>query len=92
MLTKGFSTPILIAFFIAGPGVFLLMQYWLNKFAYKVGVDIGLIAWSGFLAWAKAFVFIGFSIVESSADEPDGKFEGRVKVYYAIHVPNTCIH
>ncbi len=59
MLTKGFSIPIAIAFFIAGPGVYYIMNGWLNKFAYKVTIDAVLIIASGLLAWLVAFLFIG---------------------------------
>lgn len=70
MLIKGFSVPIVIAFLIAGPGVYYLMNGWLDKFAYKVTVDAVLIIASGLVAWLVAFSFIGFQSWKAARINP----------------------
>ncbi len=40
LLSKDFLKPVLIALFIAVPAAYLLMQYWLQNFAYKI--ELGL--------------------------------------------------
>lgn len=59
MLTRGFSVPIIIAFLLSGPCVYYVMTRWLDRFAYKVDVDLMVIVLSGVLAWVIAFCFIG---------------------------------
>jgi len=70
MLTRGFSVPIVIAFIISGPGVYYLMNSWLDKFAYKVNVDLLLILLSGLLAWLIAFSFIGIQSWKAARVNP----------------------
>ena len=70
MLTRGFSIPILIAFVIAGPGVYFLMSKWLEKFAYRVSVDLLLIVFAGVAAWLIAFSFIGFQSYRAAKVNP----------------------
>jgi putative ABC transport system permease protein len=70
MLTRGFSVPIVIAFLIAGPGVYYIMKGWLDKFAYKVEVDFFLLMVSGVLAWLVAFSFIGLQSWKAARMNP----------------------
>lgn len=70
MLTRGFSIPIGVAFLIAGPGVYYIMNGWLDKFAYKIDVDALLIIVSGFVAWLVAFSFIGLQAWKAARINP----------------------
>ena len=70
MLTRGFSVPIVIAFLLAGPGVYFIMGRWLDGFAYQVGVDLAVILLSGLLAWIIAFTFIGFQSWKAAKVNP----------------------
>lgn len=70
MLTRGFSIPIFIAFLISCPGVYYAMNQWLNKFAYKVNVDLWLFFLSGISAWLIAFCFIGFQSWKAALINP----------------------
>ena len=70
MLTKGFSAPVLIAFLIAVPCVYFTMVKWLDKFAYKVSIDASVMILSGLIAWAIAFVFIGFQSMKAARVNP----------------------
>jgi putative ABC transport system permease protein len=70
MLTRGFSIPIFIAFLFSGPGVYYVMTRWLDRFAYKVNVDLAIILLSGVLAWAIAFCFIGYQSWQAARINP----------------------
>ena len=40
LLSKDFLKPVIIALLIAVPSAYLLMQYWLQNFAYKIELGI----------------------------------------------------
>lgn len=70
MLTKGFSMPVLIAFLVAVPCVYFTMIKWLDKFAYRVSIDVSVLLLSGALAWVIAFAFIGFQSMKAARINP----------------------
>lgn len=59
MLTRGFSLPIVIAFLLAAPIIYVGVTPWLNTFAYRISIDWLLIILAGLSAWGVAFAFIG---------------------------------
>jgi putative ABC transport system permease protein len=70
LLFKDFTLLILIAFIIAGPLGWYLMNEWLNGFAFHIGVEAWVIFVAGFAALMIAVVTISFQSVKAARENP----------------------
>jgi len=59
LLTKDFSKLVLIANIIAWPVAWYFMNNWLEGFAYRTPMSIGIFLFAGFLAWLIASITVG---------------------------------
>ena len=59
LLTKDFSKLVLIANLIAWPAAWYFMNNWLESFAYRTPMSVGIFLFAGILAWLIASVTVG---------------------------------
>lgn len=70
LLAKGFSVQILIAIIISIPLTILLMNKWLENFAYRIDIGVGLFVISAVLAVIIAAVVIAYHTIRASKVNP----------------------
>jgi putative ABC transport system permease protein len=70
LLTSSFIRMVLIAFVIAAPIAFVLLQEWLNDFAYKITLGWELFASAGLLSVVIALVTIGYQSIRAALADP----------------------
>jgi putative ABC transport system permease protein len=70
MLSKDFIKLVLIAILIASPLAWLLIQKWLQGFAYRENIQWWILALAGLIAIIIAFITISFQSVKASMTNP----------------------
>ncbi len=70
LLSKEFSKLVVIANLVAWPIVYLIMNYWLNDFAYKVNVNLLVLLASGLIALLIASFTISYHAVKAAIANP----------------------
>lgn len=70
LTTKEFVGWVLIANLIAWPFAYFAMQKWLQDFAYRVDVGIGIFVLTGIVTLVIAFATVGYQAVKSATANP----------------------
>jgi putative ABC transport system permease protein len=70
LLSKDFAKWIIIANLVAWPVAFLLMQKWLEDFAYKTEISFWFFAVTGLSALLIAFITVGYQSVKAAVSNP----------------------
>lgn len=70
LLAKGFAVQILVAIIISIPITVLLMNRWLENFAYRISIGAGLFIISGLAAAMIAALVIGYHTMKASKVNP----------------------
>jgi putative ABC transport system permease protein len=70
MLSKEFIKWVLIANVIAWPAVYLAMSSWLENFAYRVNVNLGILIGAALLAAAIAIITVSYQSIKASLANP----------------------
>ena len=70
LLSTEFTAAILLANLIAWPVAYYLMQKWLDNFAYRIDLGIGLFILSALLALAVALVTVGWQSLKAATANP----------------------
>lgn len=70
MLSRQFVLQVLIAFLIAAPLAWWFMQDWLNNFAYKVGVNAGILLGAGLICLVIALLTVSYSSLKAAHANP----------------------
>lgn len=70
MLTKDFAQLILIAFFLATPIVYLVMDRWLQDFAYRIDIGLGVFMLAGAVVLAIALLTISLQSIKAALANP----------------------
>jgi ABC-type antimicrobial peptide transport system permease subunit len=70
LLYKEFAILVIIAFLIASPLSWYLMNGWLEGFAYSIKIGIGTMATAGMIALLVAFSTISFHAIKSALANP----------------------
>jgi len=70
LLSKEFIKWVLIANLIAWPVVYLAMSSWLENFAYRINLNLGILIASALLAAVIAFITVSFQSVKASLANP----------------------
>jgi putative ABC transport system permease protein len=70
LLSKEFIKWVLLANVIAWPGAYLIMSRWLQNFAYRSGIGIGIFLLAGGIACAIAFLTVGYQAIKASIADP----------------------
>lgn len=70
MLSKDFLKLVCIAILIASPIAWILMQKWLQDFAYRVNIHWWILAIAGVTAILIAFITISFQSIKAASANP----------------------
>ena len=70
LLSKDFVRLVLVAFAVAAPVAYLLMQRWLEGFAYRIGLGLGVFLLAGVLALTVALVAVSYHAVRAARADP----------------------
>ncbi|MCP4727170.1 MAG: FtsX-like permease family protein [bacterium] len=69
-LTKEFTRLITIAFILAVPLTYLLMGKWLENFAFRVGISLGMFLVSGLVTLLIALVTVSYHVLKAAFRNP----------------------
>ena len=70
MLSRGFAGMVGVAFLIAAPLTYLLMQRWLENFAYRIEINSWVFVLAGALSLAIALLTISFHALRAARTNP----------------------
>ncbi len=70
LLSKEIIKWVIIANLIAWPLVYLVMNLWLSNFAYRINVNVGILAGSAFLALAIALLTVSYQSIKAACANP----------------------
>lgn len=70
LLTKDFSKLVLLANIVAWPLAWFAMNRWLQSFAYRTSINIGIFISSGFIALGIAFLTVSFKTIKAANSNP----------------------
>jgi putative ABC transport system permease protein len=70
LLTKEFFRLVIIAFFIASPIAWILMNHWLNDFPYRINISLLYFVMAGLIALLIAFATISFQVIKAAMANP----------------------
>ncbi|MBX2842738.1 MAG: ABC transporter permease [Flammeovirgaceae bacterium] len=70
MLSKEFTKLILWAMVIAIPVAYVLMDWWLQEFPYKIELNIGVFVLSGILALIIAWLTVSYQSIKAAINNP----------------------
>ena len=70
MLLRDFAKPVAIAFLLSVPIAYWLANHWLQEFAYRVEIGVGLFLLSGALSFAIAGLTVGHQAMRAALTNP----------------------
>ena len=70
MLSKEFTRWVLAANIIAWPTIYLIMNHWLQNFAYRVDIKIWMFILSAILAIVIAFLTLSYQVFKAALANP----------------------
>lgn len=70
LLSKDFAKLMLFAFFVATPIAYFAMRKWLEDFAYRTDLNLGVFLLSGVLAVVIAFLTVSYQAVKAALANP----------------------
>ena len=71
LLSKEFTKLVVIAFLIAGPLSYYIMQaYWLQNFAYRIEIDVFMILLAGILSILIAWLTVSYQSFKTATSNP----------------------
>ncbi len=71
ILSKDFTLLVIIAFLLAGPLSYLLLEkYWLQNFAYRTEIDLALVFLAGIVAIVISWLTVSYQSFKTAASNP----------------------
>ncbi len=70
LMTREFTLLVVIAFFVASPLAFVLMDNWLQEFAFRTGISWWIFALSGLSALMIAWLTVGWQSLKAALTNP----------------------
>jgi len=70
LLTWDFSKLIVLSILIASPIAFIMMNSWLQSFAFAIELGIGMFIWSGMIALSIALAAISYQAIKTARTDP----------------------
>ena len=70
LLSKNFSKLVLIAFVLAIPVAYYFGELWLNNFAYRITIGVGLFIIAGLIAFTLALLTVSFHTFRAARSNP----------------------
>ncbi len=70
LLSKNFLVLVLLAFLLASPIAYFLMENWLNAFAYRIDIPWAIFMWTGIIIISITFLIVSFHITKAAFVNP----------------------
>jgi putative ABC transport system permease protein len=71
MLSKDFTKMVLLAFILAAPIAWYMMEkWWLESFAYRIDVTLGILLISGLFVLAIAWLTVSYQSLKAAVANP----------------------
>jgi putative ABC transport system permease protein len=70
LLTKEFTKWVLLANIIAWPVAYYFMNKWLQNFAYRINIGLGIFLASGMIALVIALLTVGYQSIKAATANP----------------------
>jgi putative ABC transport system permease protein len=70
LLTKRFTLLVLVAFVVAVPVTYLLMEHWLQNFAYHIDIGVWVFAGAGLVSLLIAFLTVSYHAIATARSNP----------------------
>lgn len=70
LFSKEFTVLIIVAFAIAAPAAWYLMNHWLNDFAYKINIGIGVFLVAVIASVLVAWITVGYKAMRAATANP----------------------
>jgi len=70
LLSKNFIKLVVVAFVIASPVAWIIMDFWLRHYAYRININWWIFFAAGLLALIIAFATIGFQSIKAAKTNP----------------------
>ena len=70
MMSKDFIKLVLIAFVVAAPLGYLSMKWWLEKFVFKIELNVFVFLLAGVVSFAIAWITVGFESIRAALGNP----------------------
>lgn len=70
LLTREFAQLVLLAYVLATPVVYVVMHRWLENFAYRIGMEVGVFVLAGILALAIALLTVSYQSIRAALRNP----------------------
>ena len=77
LLSTDFLKPVLIGFFLAVPLGYLFIQNWLQNFAYRIDMGVGVFAMAGLILVAIALIAISWQSIRVATANPVNHIRGE---------------
>jgi putative ABC transport system permease protein len=77
LLSKEFFIPVIIAFLIASPVAWLLMNHWLQDFAYRTNISWWMIASTGFITIFLVLLTVSYQALKTVVANPVKNLRGE---------------
>jgi hypothetical protein len=70
LFSKEFTVLILLAFLLAAPAAWFLMNAWLNDFTYRVNIGVGVFAMAILISMLIAWITVGYKSLKAALANP----------------------
>lgn len=70
LLSKDFARLVIVAFLVAAPLAWIVMQQWLENFAYRIEMSMMTFIWAGLIALVIAWLTISWQAVSAALANP----------------------
>ena len=70
LLSRNFLALVLIAFLLASPIAYFLMENWLDAFAYRIDIPWTIFIWTGLIIISITFLIVSYHITKAALTNP----------------------
>ena len=70
ILSKEFTVIVLIAILVAWPAAYLVMNSWLQDFAYRIDIGFEMFIFAGLIAFAIALITVSYHSIKATFTNP----------------------
>ena len=70
LLSKGFAALVLVAFVVAVPLAYFVLERWLQNFAYRINLGMGTFVLAGVLALGIALATVSYQSIKAALADP----------------------
>ncbi|MBK8054889.1 MAG: ABC transporter permease [Saprospiraceae bacterium] len=70
LMSKDFIAPILIAIVIASPLAYWIMEQWLQKYPFRININLLVFVWAGILTFTIAFFTVSYQAIKAALMNP----------------------